>query len=485
MDNERIIKSGQEQAVASWVNYLNQVRLDRLSSALFNERNNLDNALNSIDDALETISSDIINNGKGLGGEFGMHGFIAEAAEYGIGNARKIIEGKVPDIVWLNDNSSIDLYEGAQAIQMKFSNSGNHLSLQAVIEHLHKYPDFLKNGGIYEIPSDHYEKIQWLLSIPESEANKMSTSTGGFSLKQWKEVQQFCSEGEVPLSSIKPSRVAFPEVQRGTYEQTFEKERESLKERNQERRDHAYHESKLSFQEGVKVTVGAAAIEGGLTFCNEVIKKKKTGKTIREFDENDWKEICGNTGFATIKGGVRGVSIYALTNFTATPAAVASSIVTASFGVASQAYLYRKGEIDGLEFIKNSEELCLDVSVSALSSLLGQTLIPVPVLGAVVGNTAGTMMWQIAKDSLNESEQKLMEYYLKSLHDLDKKLSKEYRDYLERIEKNTAEYMMILDKAFVIDVRDAFEGSIELAKYVGLPYEETLKNLDEIRLYMN
>lgn len=69
-------------------------------------------------------------------------------------------------------------------IRKKFVNSCGHLSLQAIRMHLKDYPDFLDNGGVYQIPEDHYEKIKWLLSISEKEANKISTSTGDFSLKQ-------------------------------------------------------------------------------------------------------------------------------------------------------------------------------------------------------------------------------------------------------------------------------------------------------------
>ena len=78
-----------------------------------------------------------------------------------------------------------------------------------------------------------------------------------------------------------------------------------------------------------------------------------------------------------MKGGIRGASIYTLTNFTATPAAVASAMVTATFGIAEQAYQLKQGNVDEQRFIENSEMLCLDASVSALSSFAGQVLIPV------------------------------------------------------------------------------------------------------------
>lgn len=188
---EKIIKSGQEQAVASWMNYLNQVRLDRLRETLRKEELNLNEVMSTISETLKTISRDIVNNGKGRGSQYGMHGFIAEIAECDMGNAREQIEGKAPIYEWINDNGPEDLRRGATLIQQKFVNSGGYLSLQSIRMHLKDYPDSPDKGGIYQIPEDHYEKIKWLLSISEQEANKMSTSADDFSLKQWREVHNF------------------------------------------------------------------------------------------------------------------------------------------------------------------------------------------------------------------------------------------------------------------------------------------------------
>ena len=58
-----------------------------------------------------------------------------------------------------------------------------------------------------------------------------------------------------------------------------------------------------------------------------------------------------------MKGGIRGASIYTLTNFTATPAAVASAMITVAFGIAEQAYQLKMGNVDEQRFIENSEML--------------------------------------------------------------------------------------------------------------------------------
>ena len=409
-----------------------------------------------------------------------MHGFIAEVAECGIGNAREQIEGKAPIYEWINDNGSEDLRRGATLIQQKFVNGGGHLSLQAIRMHLNAYPDFIDNGGVYQIPEDHYEKIKWLLSISEKEANKMPTSTGDFSLKQWREVHEFFKNGDIPLDKVEPSKLKYSEVQKGTYEQTFSKEKDSLRKRNQERKEQAYNKSKPTLSEGAKATAAAAAIEGAMALCLGIAEKRRSGKKFNAFDEDDWKEIAATTGKGTLKGGIRGASIYTLTNFTATPAAVASAMVTATFGIAEQAYQLKRGNVDEQRFIENSEMLCLDASVSTLSSFAGQVLIPVPVLGAVIGNTVGTMMYQIAKDNLSAREQKIFEEYAEAVRQLDVSLQDQYQEFVDEIGKDTKLFMELLDRAFAPDIRVAFEGSIDLAKSCGVPVDEILDSKEKI-----
>lgn len=483
IEAKKMIKSGQEQAVASWINYLNQVRLDRLMEVLQKEELNLNEAMSTIGETLKTISRDIVNNGKGRGGQYGMHGFIAEVAECGIGNAREQIEGKAPIYEWINDNGPEDLRRGATLIQQKFVNGGGHLSLQAIRMHLNAYPDFLDNGGVYQIPEDHYEKIKWLLSISEKEANKMPTSTGDFSLKQWREVHEFFKNGDIPLDKVEPSKLKYSEVQKGTYEQTFSKEKDSLRKRNQERKEQAYNKSKPTLSEGAKATAAAAAIEGAMALCLGIAEKRKSGKKFNAFDEEDRKEIAATTGKGTLKGSIRGASIYTLTNFTATPAAVASAIVTATFGIAEQAYQLKQGNVNEQRFIENTEMLCLDASVSALSSFAGQILIPVPVLGAVIGNTVGTMMYQIAKDNLSAREQKIFEEYAEAVRQLDVSLQDQYQEFVDEIGKDTKLFMELLNRAFAPDIRVAFEGSIDLAKSCGVPVDEILDSKEKIASY--
>lgn len=483
MDSTYTAKSSQEQAVASWIDYLNQIRIDRLIRRLSEEQVNLENARKTIHDTLEIIDKEIVNKGLGRGGAKGMHGFIAEAAQWGLGNAKRQIEGEAPNYLWVNDNGPADLIRDGIGIQQKFVESGGHLSLQAVLMHMEKYPDFLKEGQKYQIPADHYQKIRWLLSIPADQANKMSSSNGDFSMKQWREVHDIFDNNRIPLDSLEPSDLSYREVQQGTYESTLAKEEEKLTDRNEERKREAYQESNPSFAEGAKATAVAAGVEAATAFVMGIVRKRRSGKRFADFNEEDWKEIAGETGVGAVKGGIRGASVYVLSNFTATPAAVANGLVTASFSIAEQAHQFRNGNIDEVSFIENSEMVCLDAAVSAASSLIGQTLIPVPVVGAIIGNAVGTMVYKIAKDNLSAKEQAILDAYFAEINELSADLEKQYSGLLSELNSDMTLYYEILEQSFSTDPRIAIRGSVELAKQMGVPCEEILDTKAKIDSY--
>ena len=124
---DKVIKSNQEQAVASWINYLNQLRLDRLFQSLNSQNKNYEESIIALTETLLRI--ELI--GK-RGGTKGVHGFIAEVSECGIVNARELIKGNNKIYEWINDNGPADLLKNGVQIQQKFVNSGGNLSLQAI-----------------------------------------------------------------------------------------------------------------------------------------------------------------------------------------------------------------------------------------------------------------------------------------------------------------------------------------------------------------
>lgn len=477
MDVSQIVKSTQEQGIAAWVDYLNQLRLNEFLAKLASQDMNLEQTLAELQKMKAAIAAVIESN---RGGTKGAHGFIAEAAEVGIRNARSLIKGLDAVCKWINDNGSTDIIRNGTEIQQKFVQTRGHFGLEAIKAHYQKYPNFLQKGGKYQIPKDFYDELQRILSLSQEEAAKESAKT----YRLWKWVQAFFKENpNISMDTIEPSVNIYSAVQTGKIEETVKEEKDRIKAEDKRRRKEAYEASKPTLQEGVKTAGISAAMEGSMAFCLGVWKKRKQGKHLAEFTAEDWNEVGIDTTKGTLQGGIRGGFIYTMTNFTATPAAVANALVTASFGIAAQAYQLQQGDITANDFVVNSEVLCLDVSVSAVASILGQTLIPVPVLGAIIGNMTGMFMYQIAKVHLSEKEQALISNYQQTFAYLNKLLEDRYEELILRLKKELAKYASVLELAFDKDVNIAFDGSIALADYVGVATEQVLRNKHDIDQY--
>ena len=76
----------------------------------------------------------------------------------------------------------------------------------------------------------------------------------------------------------------------------------------------------------------------------------------------------------------------------------------------------------------------METVVSALSSTIRQIVIPVPVLGAVIGNTVGCILYKIVNDNMSEKEQKLIELYPGEIEKTKSGLDDQYQKFLEPVD---------------------------------------------------
>lgn len=490
MEIKKIIKNAQEQAIAATIDeqkikrLLNRVSL--ISARVYDMEKNEDVNLQNMNKAIDEAFSDIDGLLK-RGNIHTKHGFIAEAAQRGIGNARLLEEGKEAIWEWPEKTNSVeDLVKAGTPIQLKFYNSS--LSLDAVSKHMEKYSDYLSNGGKYMIPSNDYDKISRYINMSKNEAGHLQRT----SYTEWKKVQEFFREHDISFKNdFDRSDLSYASVQLGRYEETLENERAALKYKNYEHRDiekkkiteAVTNQTNPTFSAGIKTSLASAAVEGSITMALAIAKRRKAGKKIKKFEENDWKEIFSETGMGTVKGGVRGGTVYFFTNVLESNAYTASALVTASFGVASVVNQYRSGEISQEELFINSEIVCIEAAISGMSSLMGQALIPIPVLGAVIGNSIGTIMFQATKSILNNSEQKLFDEYYAEQTELDKELDIKYKECVKYYNNNFNRYLSLIDMAFSNDTITAFNGSVELAHSIGVLDDFMLDSVSDVEEY--
>lgn len=278
---------------------------------------------------------------------------------------------------------------------------------------------------------------------------------------------------------IHPSVVDYSDVQQGAAGSTVNREEKNIKKEDQKQRRKAYDHSKPALKEGMKAVGVSSAAEGGIAFCMSVARKRKE-KKIFQFTAQDWKEIGADTGKGTLRGGIRDGSVYVLTNFTATPANVASAYVTAAFGIASQIKALEEGTVSEEDFVINCETVCLDVTVSAIASVAGQVLIPVPVLGAVIGNAAGEFMYELCRKYGEKQSQQIMINYNHEMAQLNQQLDIQYCQAVLEIQKALQRFKDMEQLAFSEDVNLAFKSSAALAAEAGVPENKILKNVSQI-----
>ena len=124
--------------------------------------------------------------------------------------------------------------------------------------------------------------------------------------------------------------------------------------------------------------------------------------------------------------------------------------------------------------------VCLDAAVSALSSAIGQAVIPIPVIGVVIGNTIGLVIYQAAKDNLSEYEQKVFAEYAEQQMRLDAEPNAEHEELLRKLRDGMREYIILLEDAFHPDPIIALDASVKLADALGVPQSEILDTPEKI-----
>lgn len=159
----------------------------------------------------------------------------------------------------------------------------------------------------------------------------------------------------------------------------------------------AQQKAQPSFGEASKVAGIGAAVQGGVNLGLFIYKKHKSGKDVWEFDFEDWKECGIDTAKGAMKGGISGYAIYGLTNVCHLSAPSAGAITSGTFGLTNAIVKYRKGDIDTDGFIDLVTLNAIDSTGAAIGASIGQAIIPIPVVGALIGSIVTTTVLGIGK----------------------------------------------------------------------------------------
>lgn len=469
-----------EQELADRLFEIQQIAVEKIEYA--------QTALNESLKCVENVRDFASDPSHILGSMQTKHGEIAEHIEVEIRNGRDILKHIKPTATFdgVGRTAPEDYIIDGMQVQSKFINGANK-SLEQVLGHLKTYPNFTELNGYYHIPKDQYELIQKIVSDESLEGISSRT------INSCKEIihQIENATGKPFTDVVRPGISTYNEVQLGNidntldgYEQEFKdtsaKEiREIRKERDNQKTE-AQHFTDPSWGEALKYSAVAAVISGSTSAGIKIYSKIHGGKKITELTLDDWKEVGYDFTKGGLKGGISGLGIYGLTKIGNFSAPFAGAMVSTAMGIASLIYDYSKGRISKSDLSECACALSVDAGLSAIGATIGQAVIPIPVLGAIIGTATAKASLEISKYVFGKKEAVLIDQMQKEYDALIYSLDAEALKYIEQMDAYYAKLGGYIDAALSKESAVGFYGSIELCHFLNVPETCIIHSLEEL-----
>lgn len=436
-----------------------------------------------------------------LGNPLTKHGEIAEQLEVAITNARDHMSFRPPSATFdgVGRLAPEDYLKDGIAVQSKFIN-GTRNTLDHVLKHLDRYDHFGRDGSYYEIPRDQHGIIEKVLrGEPVEGLNSRTVAT----LRS--KIEEIASTTGRPVEEIiRPASSDYADVQQGVIHKTIEGRERILTEQNEARVSELdgqrQHQEEVKAQKEVAATdaeraklgeAGKAALAGavvgaGIRVTTVLYSKRREGKSFSAIFREDWKELGLEGVKGGAMGGISGGGIYLLTNSAGLSAPFAGAVVSSAQGVTSLINSYHRGEIDAAQCVAMGQVVCTEGAFVALGTTLGQAIIPIPVVGALVGSTASRIFLSVVKSQVGPHAVVLAAELERQLAEDLRNLDTDHQAKLAELEAEMQAIGNLMDLAFdmSLNVRLLHDASIVLAEALGVPDEDVIRTDDDLDHFM-
>lgn len=464
-----------EQAIAAQVSEMNSERFASLYESLNAQDNAFIKALAEFD-----ATRDFISRPQNiLGSDLTKHGEVAEHMEVGWRRAWDFLHQEMPNATFdgVHRTAPEDYRIDGIDVQSKFLN-GSRNTLNAITEHINKYPDWKYEGRFFHIAKDQHEQIQNALAGGNPDGLSEKTVEG---LRVKSTVIEELSGGRDFDDVVRPSRYEYREVQLGRVKQTLDADKRELSHEKSLLKDEIQAKHEPSVAEGLESAAYGAGIAAGIAFVYGVYLKAKDGKSIYEFSLEDWEELGLKSGESGIGGAVAGGSIYALTNFADFSAPFAGACVSTTRATITQIQLFNNGKITKGELVDNSFAIATEAGICGACVVIGQAVIPVPVLGAIAGSISGRFLSGIYKKTLGEQSQELVKELDRRFDEALMKIDRRYQTFIREVMAELDQLDDLIQFAFSPQNNlRLMELSIVTARRLGVPEEQIIMDHDQL-----
>lgn len=416
------------------------------------------------------------------------HGEIAEHIQVEISNAIRAMKHLSPNATFEGVGRTAPedyLIENLQ-VQSKFINSANK-SLDAVLKHINSYPNITSNNGYYQIPKDQFETIQKILNGDETPNISYKT------IEKCKNIVEQIEKksGKSFTKVVKPGISNYKDVQINQVDKTLNnyqkqftdqhhKEIKAINAKKEIDIENAQQIKEVSWGDAGKVGVICAIITGTTMASIKIYSKIHSGKKITEFSLDDWKDIGYDFSIGGAKGGISGIAIYLLTKKKILSAPFAGAVVSTTIGVATLARKYQKGELTKQEYSESVCSLSVEAGFSAIGAAIGQGMIPIPIVGAVIGTAISKSALEITKYIMGKKEKELILQLEEEYNSLVSKFNQETMENINKIISYFERLGGYISAALSPVSAVRLYGSIELCRILNVPETEVIHNTKEL-----
>ena len=286
---------------------------------------------------------------------------------------------------------------------------------------------------------------------------------------------------------IESGEATYSEVQRGRVHDTLRDREDKLAGENDDLRQAARAEHGPSIAGLGKAAALGATASGGIGLAQAIWVKCREGRSPfrGEFSTQDWRDVGIVATQGAGGGAVAGSTVYVLSNSTALAAPFAGSLASALMGVGALLRDHHAGTIDGDQFVELSHIVAMDAALAGLVVGVGQTLVPIPMLGVVLGSLASQLVASALKEGLGESASaltaNLAEYERNALEHLDE----EYGVLVKRLDGWFGNLERLATTAFDPENNTTLlEASVQFAEAIGVPEARILRTTGDVDAFI-
>lgn len=224
---------------------------------------------------------------------------------------------------------------------------------------------------------------------------------------------------------------------------------------------------KYVMKNAVKAGLQSAAIVAGINMVLSLsVKFIKEGKCFWDYEADDWKDVLFNIGIGGIAGGVSASVLNIVGSYSASAVPGVSALLMATFGIASLVPDYMDGKLTTDEFIVEAEMICFDTALILLTSVMGQTIIPMPALGTVIGSVAGMIATAIIQEIWGDELRELLMEINQHINTLFERIKDFFVGIWEKLKAIKDLMAYLLDDDFNYSLQCRYKRSLDTGHYV-------------------